>query len=234
MQPGVLTLAYVQAQPDPLCPAGAAPQTVITFTCSPGEIGTPVFVGRDAQCWYQFQWATQAACADSPAVGHLCTLQDPTTLATFDVSTLQPISLTSGNTTVHLSFCESPPLACNGAAACVVTQGSPPCPLATGNLTYGDSLLSLEFSGPPCGTATQPLHLTVFLVCGAVQAGQVLDLGPNFVSVQVSAAQACLHSGPVDCVATDANGNYYDLSVLTKTTGAWQARGACTWTNTAG
>eukprot|EP00039_Didymoeca_costata_P001432 m.52469 g.52469 ORF g.52469 m.52469 type:complete len:2511 (+) comp10795_c0_seq1:159-7691(+) len=62
----------------------------ILFTCLPGKIGAPVFVGESAACEYTFEWATYAACDRSVTqMGSDCKVTDPIQGTEYDLSSLR-------------------------------------------------------------------------------------------------------------------------------------------------
>ena len=212
--------------------------TQIQFNCYPRLMGSPVFVSTDG-CVYLFTWDTFAACQDSRVVANGSRLVDPDSGLTFDLTPLQGHFLTFtywGNeyflaVLSTLTEVSNAPAACIQAntALCEVEQSSGALVqwgAAPGNFTYGDGVLSLEYSFPSCrGNSSRQTSVTVLLTCDQ---GVVVGSPDNFQSIddctilfELATKYACENVHEVDCVV-QGDGVQYDLSPLTKQTRNWQ------------
>ena len=220
ISPGKLRLEYspLTEISDPSCPEGTVPRTFITFTCSPGEVGVPVLELVDEQCWYFFTWATDAACSDQHIESSSCSIVDPVTLISYDLTGIPTVNLSTSSGKLYLSPCghvgTSP---CSASEGCL-KDGDGLNLFIRSNLTLTNGMLSTQFFEKNDDDCTE---VEVIYQCGNVtQASLVTDQLCTY-SVYVVTPKACLHSDIDQCVTRDRNGVVYDLSILTKPSGAW-------------
>eukprot|EP00049_Salpingoeca_infusionum_P000834 m.42710 g.42710 ORF g.42710 m.42710 type:complete len:2590 (-) comp10724_c3_seq2:42-7811(-) len=84
----------------------------ITFSCTEGTLGRPVFVGETDECEYQFVWETSVVCEYSQNQGKDCKVTDEETGTVFDLSPLakqiKTVVDTATDRTYQLVVCEAP------------------------------------------------------------------------------------------------------------------------------
>ncbi|XP_062345985.1 cation-independent mannose-6-phosphate receptor [Cinclus cinclus] len=215
--------------------------TTIHFVCSRGTLSSsPRFIAI-LDCVATFLWETEAACPikETKDDSQSCSVQDPDTGFLFN---LQPLASEEGYTvtgngkTFSLNICGHLPYCgqINGktAAGCERENLTPVRPLELDKTLYlsSEGFLTLTYRGPfRVESGTSDMFRVTF-ICNDSYPGElkfvreeinsVLDVHDTFFEFHTALACA---PAPVDCQVTDAAGNEYDLSDLSKEGEPWVA-----------
>jgi len=206
--------------------------TLISFTCQPGTLGTPVLapagsanqVGSSG-CVTLINWQSSVACNEPPVtVGSNCEVQDNVTGVYFDLRPLKAlpdIQVSTGSGTVAVAACRAA-RGCQGG----VCSGSSSLGFWNDAPRYTEGQLVLVYDqGAQCSAGGGGTYTTtiVFQCDEAASPGQpthdaALSSGCNHYFTWRT-RYACTHIHEVECLAHDAQGNEYDLSALKRTAG---------------
>uniref|UniRef100_A0A8C5X5U1 Insulin like growth factor 2 receptor n=1 Tax=Malurus cyaneus samueli TaxID=2593467 RepID=A0A8C5X5U1_9PASS len=215
--------------------------TTIHFVCSRGTLSSsPRFIAI-LDCVATFLWETEAACPikEIKDVSQSCTMRDPNTGFLFD---LLPLASKEGymvsgngrnfllNICGHVSDCGT--INNKTASGCEVENLTLRRPVELDKTLYlsSEGFLTLTFRGPLVVESGTSDTFTVTFICNDSYPGElkfvrqeinsVLDVHDTFFEFHT--ALACVPA-PVDCQVTDAAGNEYDLSDLSKEGEPWVA-----------
>uniref|UniRef100_A0A8C5X5C4 Insulin like growth factor 2 receptor n=1 Tax=Malurus cyaneus samueli TaxID=2593467 RepID=A0A8C5X5C4_9PASS len=215
--------------------------TTIHFVCSRGTlVSSPRFIAI-LDCVATFLWETEAACPikEIKDVSQSCTMRDPNTGFLFD---LLPLASKEGymvsgngrnfllNICGHVSDCGT--INNKTASGCEVENLTLRRPVELDKTLYlsSEGFLTLTFRGPLVVESGTSDTFTVTFICNDSYPGElkfvrqeinsVLDVHDTFFEFHT--ALACVPA-PVDCQVTDAAGNEYDLSDLSKEGEPWVA-----------
>uniref|UniRef100_A0A8C0J7F8 Insulin like growth factor 2 receptor n=1 Tax=Chelonoidis abingdonii TaxID=106734 RepID=A0A8C0J7F8_CHEAB len=209
--------------------------TIIHFTCSKGTLNSsPRFIDN-RECVVTFLWETEAACPVTTTKDETqsCSVRDPNSGFLFN---MQPLAsekgyITSGiGKTFMLNICGPAP-DCGGGSDGKPAGGCEVEGLKSVRIVGLDKTLSLSSEGfltlTYRGTSDT---FTVTFICNDSYPGEL-----KFVDEEINSA-AGIHNtffefhtalacspAPVDCQVTDAAGNEYDLSDLSKEGESWIA-----------
>ncbi|XP_070567815.1 cation-independent mannose-6-phosphate receptor-like [Ptychodera flava] len=235
---GEVVLKYVNGTKCPEEPHRRL-STMITFHCLPGiSQGMPEVTGY-TDCTYLVEWETNVVCLPStPAPATVdCTYYDSALEHTFDLSSLTVkdastlYKVTAGNSEYQINVCSAIPGAtgnCQNAGVCLKSQpdqslGS----TASQEFIYEEGLLKLVYSnGDTCPASSEKRQTIIIFECD--------ESAGTGVPTLFSAHGECLYMfkwrTSLVCVptneqcATSYNGQTYDLTVLSQTTGDWEIK----------
>eukprot|EP00043_Microstomoeca_roanoka_P017824 m.187190 g.187190 ORF g.187190 m.187190 type:complete len:2655 (-) comp16710_c0_seq1:257-8221(-) len=208
---------------------------VITFTCEPGTLGHPVFVGETAECEYQFTWATSVVCEYKHTAGANCKVSDPETGTVFDLSPLQGGLYTTeaGGYTYELAVCSAPTR--SGFSGCNADAGGCQSKRGVGSYNIGrvnarpfltSGGIGLEYvDGQLCHDRKFKRSTFIEFVCDQ-SAG---DGKPEFLDELEDCSyvfrwrtkHACSMQTDFPCLVTDSQNRQYDLSPLKRLHDNW-------------
>eukprot|EP00123_Amoebidium_parasiticum_P017322 comp23800_c0_seq1/m.41372 comp23800_c0_seq1/g.41372 ORF comp23800_c0_seq1/g.41372 comp23800_c0_seq1/m.41372 type:complete len:2646 (-) comp23800_c0_seq1:58-7995(-) len=199
--------------------------TTINFVCEPGKKGRPVLLASSTDCELQFEWRTYVACVgEGETIGSNCTVTDPVTMATYDLTSLaKPDGYTLSTNETHsyvINICNPVKNSgCGGenVGGCQKDTGHN-TGLAHGNLTIREGVLYLVYKeGDFCHHANSPRSTIITFTCGP-------DLGtPKFVRenedcsyvITWATSLACSSvAGEIPCTAMDPTGRIVDVGGL--------------------
>ncbi|XP_074023125.1 cation-independent mannose-6-phosphate receptor [Numenius arquata] len=215
--------------------------TTIHFMCSKGTLSSsPRFIAIQ-ECVATFLWETEAACPirETKDDSQSCSVRDPNTGFLFN---LQPLASEKGYmaTGIGKKFLLN---ICGPMPDCGKINGKPAAGCEAESLTSvrlveldktlylsGEGFLTLTYRGPfhlQSGTSDT---FTVTFICNDSYPGELKFVREEINSVlnvhdtffEFHTALACAPA-PVDCQVTDAAGNEYDLSDLSKEGEPWVA-----------
>lgn len=216
----------------------SCPIDPVTGKPESGIIGTPTFLGETSTCKYEFEWRSSVACSedDADTVGASCRVTDPQLGQEYDLSPLQLAgsnyatqskgaspSTFLGNVCGAITTNTTTSAACAGAGLCEVTSTGTVRSLGktSSALHYHDGNLRLLYAdGSACGAggaaATYTSEIAFF--CSPDFAFRLESISGCHYSFVVYTPRACVDGGdtggPVECVASAADGTQYDLSPL--------------------
>ncbi|KAM4632802.1 LOW QUALITY PROTEIN: cation-independent mannose-6-phosphate receptor [Polymixia lowei] len=203
--------------------------TRIHLVCSRGTVSSGPRFLMYQNCTANFMWETRAACAIRTAQNNSCSVVDPNTGFEFNPT---PASETGykaeGNGKIFMvNICADASGCGEGVAGCELEGQRAVGPVGLEKtLHYStDGLLTLTYKGEldkPTGTRNT---FTISFVCDPDSHPGTLKLVREELSssthtthdvfFEFSTALACIPA-PVDCQVTDAHGNDYDLSHLSR------------------
>ncbi|XP_051469304.1 cation-independent mannose-6-phosphate receptor isoform X1 [Apus apus] len=215
--------------------------STIHFICSKGTLSSsPRFIAIQ-ECVVTFLWETEAACPikETKDDSQSCSVRDPNTGFLFN---LQPLASEKGymatgiGKTYLLNVCGSMPDCgeINGktAAGCEAENLTSVRQVELDKTLYlsGEGFLTLTYRGPLRVQSGTSDTFTVTFICNDSYPGELKFVREEINSVlniydtffEFHTALACAPA-PVDCQVTDAAGNEYDLSDLSKDGEPWVA-----------
>nr|XP_013042229.2 cation-independent mannose-6-phosphate receptor isoform X1 [Anser cygnoides] len=215
--------------------------TTIHFVCSRGTLSSsPRFISIQ-ECVVTFLWETEAACPikETKDDSQTCSVRDPNSGFLFN---LQPLASGKGymatgiGKTFLLNICGPMPDCgeINGkqAAGCEAENLTSVRMVELDKTLYlsGEGVLTLTYRGPLQVQSGTSDTFTVTFICNDSYPGELKFVREEINSVlnihdtffEFHTALACAPA-PVDCQVTDAAGNEYDLSDLSKESEPWVA-----------
>ncbi|XP_064014257.1 cation-independent mannose-6-phosphate receptor [Pogoniulus pusillus] len=215
--------------------------TIIHFVCSRGTLSSsPQFIGVQ-ECVTTFIWETEAACPikETKDDSQSCSVRDPNTGFLFN---LQPLASAKGYMATGigkkflLNICETMPDCgeINGktAAGCEAENLTSVRLVELDKTLYlsSEGFLTLTYRGPLRMQSGASDTFTVTFLCNDSYPGELKFVREEINSLlsihdtffEFHTALACAPA-PVDCQVTDAAGNEYDLSDLSKENEPWVA-----------
>ncbi|XP_065487218.1 cation-independent mannose-6-phosphate receptor [Caloenas nicobarica] len=215
--------------------------TTIHFICSRGTLSSsPRFIAIQ-ECVATFLWETEAACPikETKDDSQSCSVRDPNTGFLFN---LQPLASEKGymasgiGKKFLLNICGPMPMCgnVNGkiAAGCEAENLTSVRMVELDKTLYlsGEGFLTLTYRGPLHVQSGTSDTFTVTFICNDSYPGELkfvreeinsaLNIHDTFFEFHTALACA---PAPVDCQVTDAAGNEYDLSDLSKEGEPWVA-----------
>nr|XP_027309114.2 LOW QUALITY PROTEIN: cation-independent mannose-6-phosphate receptor [Anas platyrhynchos] len=215
--------------------------TTIHFVCSRGTLSSsPRFISIQ-ECVITFLWETEAACPikETKDDSQTCSVRDPNSGFLFN---LQPLASGKGYmaTGIGKKFLLN---ICGPMPDCGEINGKQAAGCEAENLTSvrmveldktlylsGEGVLTLTYRGPLRVVSGTSDTFTVTFICNDSYPGELKFVREEINSVlnihdtffEFHTALACAPA-PVDCQVTDAAGNEYDLSDLSKESEPWVA-----------
>ncbi|XP_063079301.1 cation-independent mannose-6-phosphate receptor [Engraulis encrasicolus] len=246
-----LNLGYVQSTPQAsdgslsivyqggeACGAGRRYSTRIIFLCD-DHLGSPIFDRKDG-CEYVFIWRTSEACPIQRVQGENCKVTDPRSGHQFDLSPLSGhnYEVMSGQYEYHFAVCGGLsksvcPHGTDEVSSCQVEGSSHRIAgLASQTLTYEDGLIMINYThGEKCHRIYERSTAILFSCDQSKSPGQ-----PEFIKetsdctymLEWHTALACPPFKTISCTYDDGDGNFYDLSSLSRSslslaTSNWRA-----------
>ncbi|XP_041951218.1 cation-independent mannose-6-phosphate receptor-like isoform X1 [Alosa sapidissima] len=237
-----LNLGYVQSSPQPAsdgsvsivyrggdpCGTKGRHSTRIIFICD-DSLGSPIFEHKTG-CEYVFIWRTSEACPVQRVQGENCKVQDPRSSHVFDLSSLsgQDYEVKIDKYEYHFAVCGGLKTGvckhkeAGGAVASCQVEGSSHriAGLATQNLTYEDGLIMINYTqGEKCHKIYERSTAILF-TCDhseAVGKPEYMKETPDCIYMfEWHTALACPPFKTITCTYSDGNGNFYDLSSLSR------------------
>lgn len=218
---------------------------VIHYVCKTGDLfSPPVYIGLTNEHFYEFHWATFAACPSGVQSGSGCTVSYQGFL--FNLSSIPILKFKSGSYRYEISVC-SPLRASDssctdgdtsGAAICQIEDSEGPSghhyKLGQSNATllYEDGTLKLVYThGQTCHSGSRPpRNATILFICDSsahtAVVSNVIEDHCEYV-VEVRTKLACPPANrATECVYFNGS-NSYDFSDLSRLLdqGNWEARG---------
>ncbi|XP_033118003.1 cation-independent mannose-6-phosphate receptor-like [Anneissia japonica] len=207
--------------------------TVITFSCSPGDLERPpVFIRKSVdECLYEFEWRTAAACPLAKVKGHDCIVYDDEGGFVFDLSPLKgkdyKVNVTDPkhNYNYYIRVCgalsSSDHCIGTNVGACQeknVGSGSYITGQANSDLNYYDGILKLTYlNGDEYNTPDGPVprRTEIAFLCDpdAVDTEPMYMSEGNFTYFFKWYTNYACPAEPVQCSVTQGN-QQYDLSSL--------------------
>jgi hypothetical protein len=214
---------------------------VIHYVCKTGDLfSAPVYVGVTNEHFYEFHWATFAACPSGVQSGSQCTVSYQGFL--FNLSTIPVLKFSDKDYTYDISVCSSlhsnQTLCKDGdsdsAAACQVqNSGNHHFILGQSNSTllYEDGTLKLVYrGGQKCQHKPWPRNTTILFICDstahAASVSSVTEDECEYV-VEVITKLACPPANRAsECIFLNGT-NSYDFSDLSRSLykGNWETLG---------
>uniref|UniRef100_A0A8C3PZL1 Insulin like growth factor 2 receptor n=1 Tax=Chrysolophus pictus TaxID=9089 RepID=A0A8C3PZL1_CHRPC len=215
--------------------------TTIHFVCSRGTLNSsPRFISIQ-ECVVTFLWETEAACPvkETKDDSQSCSVRDPNSGFLFN---LQPLAAEKGYTTTGIGKTYLLNI-CGPMPECGEINGKPAAGCEADNLTSvrmveldktlylsSEGFLTLTYRGRLLVESGKSDTFTVTFICNDSYPGELkfvheeinsrLNIHDTFFEFHTALACA---PAPVDCQVTDAAGNEYDLSDLSKESEPWVA-----------
>ncbi|XP_062406227.1 cation-independent mannose-6-phosphate receptor [Sardina pilchardus] len=237
-----LNLGYVQSSPEPASDGtvsivyrGGDPcgnegrfSTRIIFICD-DSLGLPMFERQDG-CEYVFIWRTSEACPVQRVQGENCTVQDPRSSHVFDLRPLggQDYDVKVDKYDYHFAVCGGLSTGVckhkdlGGEVASCQVEGSSHriAGLATRSLTYEDGLIMINYTqGEKCHNIYERSTAILFTCDHSKSVGkpEYMKETPDCTYMfEWHTALACPPFKAITCTYSDGNGNFYDLSSLSR------------------
>ena len=221
---------------------GTKHQAVIHYICQTGTLLTsPVFISRDQDSIAEFHWYTFAACPQGVSVGSDCTVTQPSTGFTFNLTSISDrifnftdklhnydYSLRVCKAFAKDTFkdsCSSDSAVCQHAGSHHNSAGMP-----NSTLIYEDSVIKLNYlRGKKCSNGER--HSTIVFFCNpdahTPKIKNVTEIQHCSYVIEMETKLACPPAyRSSECVFFKSSGDSYDLTQLERTEGNWQAEGA--------
>lgn len=213
---------------------------LITFTCKPGSLGNPTFITETSQCQYVFQWETSVACdASNGTVSTGCSVRNPLTNNLYDFSGLSNpsgYSVSGGGYIYKLNVCGALSAPCGTQTGVIGCQTSPTDSTfnrytglaSASSLTFNNGLITLQYTqGQSCKNNAYNRTTIITFTCARGVTGAPVFVQETADCIYVftwATDAACSPTDSISCLLSDpVTSVQYDLSVLTKTTGNWEA-----------
>ena len=211
-------------------------KAVVHYVCKTGDMTSPpVFVGKTNGAFYEFHWATFAACPLGVQTGSDCLVTDATTGFAFNLTALKPFKylfigagydfdlavcaeLNGTDCPAHTALCQTG--TDNGHAKSLG--------LVNSTLIYADGTLKLHYTGgDPCSKWPHRNSTIIFLCDSSAHFPVVNHIQEDYCQyvVEVRTKLACPPAfRATECALVQDNVTL-DFSVLSRETGNWQAVG---------
>ena len=212
-----------------------SPVAVVHYVCKTGDFNTPpVFVDITNERFYEFHWATVAACPLGIHTGEKCTVTHESSGYVFNISSLSSsefaFTSSDGQYDYTVSLCGSLKDGCgdnsNSAACQVFNEHMKSMGGANSTLTYSDGTLFLQYhNGEACSSGSKR-NTTVLLECDSrahkPTIAAVNEVNHCEYAVELHTKLACPPPfRTTECVHFGKN-QTHDFSVLAKSIGNWQ------------
>eukprot|EP00042_Codosiga_hollandica_P059240 m.908301 g.908301 ORF g.908301 m.908301 type:complete len:2204 (+) comp60100_c0_seq3:1210-7821(+) len=206
---------------------------MIHLICDPSGLGKPLLTYNDNNCYYDFDWATSAACPVEPEFGSNCQVVDPVTDHLFDLTSLmrpgQDYNVTTPQYTYFIALCGLANASCAGAndsnaAACQTPSSGSGNTYSLGgassSLEIDDGILTLTYEDGTLCHGVYNRSTTIVFVCNASASGAA---GPTFLdersdcnyAFEWQTLLACPPElDPIECTVDDNAGHTFDFSDL--------------------
>lgn len=214
---------------------------VIHYVCKTGDLfSAPVYVGITNQQFYEFHWATFAACPSGIQSGSRCTVSYQGFL--FNLSSIPVLTFNDTDYTYEIAVCSSlrsSQTHCtdgdtHDASVCQVERsGSHHYKLGQSNSTllYEDGTLKLVYKdGQKCRHKPWPRNTTILFICDSTahvaSVSSVTEDECEYI-VEVRTKLACPPANrATECIFLNGT-NSYDFSDLSRSLyrGNWETRG---------
>ena len=216
---------------------------LIHYVCKTGDLTSPpIFVGKTNDIYYEFHWATYAACPSGVQPGQSCAVTHKSSGFTFDLSSMKPLTYETSDYTYEVGVCSvlrSNETKCTdgdkvGSSSCQTVHSGGHYSLGKFNdtLIYEDGTLKLHYyNGTRCNHKDKPFRSsTLLFICdSSAHTPTVNDVIEDYCdyAINIRTKEACPPAfRTTECVHFNGD-KTFDFSELSRSLGEgnWEARG---------